>query len=90
MQLLFDSNYHVLGGGLWTVIVLIAGIAAIFFYQAFKGAKSGSEQQVDSGTPNVHVEQNSENIPVYKLPSFLVGRCCCSHRHCRLPVNGSG
>lgn len=61
----------IFGGGLFIIPILLLIGAGIFLYQTIKASKSNSTTQVDSGTPNVHVEDNTGNIPFYKIPQFI-------------------
>jgi hypothetical protein len=64
--------------GLW-ILPWLTGIgSAIFFYQAYKGSKSGSIVKVpDPERPNVPgatIDQESDqNVPIYKFGQFYFG-----------------
>lgn len=51
-----------LGGGLWIILVLLAGAAGLFWYLAIKASKSGSKYQDKSG----NTVYSDQNIPVWK------------------------
>lgn len=61
----------VFGGGLFMIpVLLIIGIL-IFGYQTIKASRSNSTTQVGTGSANVKVEDNTGNIPFYKVPQFI-------------------
>lgn len=51
-------------GGLWLipVVLFIAGVIVLAI--GVKSSKSNSDQQVESGTPNVHTDHNTGNVPL--------------------------
>lgn len=52
-----------LGGGLWIILVLLAGGAAIFWYKAYVASRSGSK--VQDGKTGKWVE-SEQNVPILK------------------------
>lgn len=60
-------------GGLW-IIPFILYLASLWsFYRGYLSSKSNSTTQVDTGTPNAHVEDNTGNVPFTKTPQFKYG-----------------
>lgn len=57
------------GGVTETLLAFAVVVSGIFWYQAYKATKSGSQQQdLQKGT-----QYYKENIPIWKLPKFWLG-----------------
>lgn len=55
---------------LWPIaLVLFIGLV-VFSYQTYKASRSNSTTQVGLGTPDAHTEDNTGNVPFYKVPQF--------------------
>jgi len=57
------------GGVTETLLAFAAIVSGIFWYQAYKASKSGSQQQdLARGT-----QYYDTNVPIWKLPKFWLG-----------------
>jgi hypothetical protein len=68
-----EPTKSVWSSGLW-ILPWVVGLAALVcFAIAYFSSKSNSDQQVDLGTPNAHTEDNTGNVPIYKISFFWGG-----------------
>lgn len=68
-----EPTKSVWAGGLWVLPWLTAIGSVIFFVLAYLSSKSNSTTQRNTGSAGAYVEDNTGNVPIYKLGFFWFG-----------------